>query len=164
MLMKPKSLFLMCGTPGSGKSTWIKSQTENMKYPYAIVSRDAIRFSMVNEDEEYFSKEDAVFEEFIKQIRSALAICDVVFADATHLTEKSRNKTLDRLNLKDVDVYPVNFDLPESVCLDQNENRKGTRAYVPRSAIRRMHTQYVAPTDGEKHKYKDILTITIKED
>jgi predicted kinase len=156
-----KSLFIMCGCPGSGKSTWVQEQIKETKYETAWVSRDAIRFSMVAEDEEYFSKEDDVFRIFCETIQKELDAGKVVFADATHLNEKSRNKTLDKLNLDDVKVFAVNFNLPVEICLKQNENRRGTRAYVPRSVIRRMHCQYVEPSDNEKYDYTNILNITI---
>lgn len=154
-----KTLFVMCGCPGSGKSTWVQEQIKDCKYETAWVSRDVIRFSMVAEDEEYFSKEDDVFRIFCETIQKELDAGKVVYADATHLNEKSRNKTLDKLNLEGVDVYMVNFNLPVETCLKQNENRKGTRAYVPRSVIRRMHAQSVEPSENEKYSYTSILNI-----
>lgn len=156
------SLFMICGCPGSGKTTWVQDQIKNTKYDTAWVSRDVIRFSMVAEDEEYFSKEDDVFRIFCETIQKELDAGKVVFADATHLNEKSRNRTLDRLNLNGVEVNMVNFNLPVEVCLKQNENRKGTRAYVPRSVIRRMHAQYVEPNNNEKYPYTHILNVTMK--
>ena len=38
-----KSLFLMCGPAGSGKSTWVKAQMAEAKYPCRWVSRDNVR-------------------------------------------------------------------------------------------------------------------------
>lgn len=154
-----KSLFVMCGCPGAGKSTWVQEQLKDTKYDAVWVSRDAIRFSMVSEDEEYFSREDEVFKTFCETIQKELDAGKVVYADATHLNEKSRNKTLNSLNLEGVNVYMVDFNQPVEVCLKQNENRKGTRAYVPRSVIRRMHAQFDAPTDNEKYSYTGIISI-----
>lgn len=89
---------------------------------------------------------------------------EAIFVDATHLNEKSRNKVLDRLNLANVDLYAVNFNLPLEICLKQNELRRAdSRAYVPRSVIRRMAAQYVPPHEGEKYTYKAILDIVVKE-
>lgn len=58
-----KKIYLLCGIPGSGKSTWAKNHLDDNSI---WISRDLIRFSMVSEEEEYFSKEKEVFKEFIK--------------------------------------------------------------------------------------------------
>ena len=67
--MKNK-LYVMIGCPGSGKSTYAKKH-----FPHALyVSRDEIRFNLIAENEEYFSKEDEVFTEFINAINLGLKI------------------------------------------------------------------------------------------
>ena len=45
----------IAGGTGSGKSTFIHEYRELTD---AVISRDAIRFSIVKEDEDYFAKED----------------------------------------------------------------------------------------------------------
>lgn len=156
-----KSLFLMCGPAGSGKSTWVKKQLANTKYPAKWISRDIVRESFLSpEDKNIFAYEDAVFDEFCHQIDTALTEVDVVYADATHLSEKARNKVLDRLHLDGVDIYPVSFQLPMETVLAQNEERKGMgRAYVPRSVIRRMCATFQPPSENEKYTYKHILIV-----
>ena len=64
----------MCGAPGSGKTYWAKKALElkSGEVPIKYFSRDEVRFEMVPEDEEYFSKEDAVFKEWIRRIQEAL--------------------------------------------------------------------------------------------
>lgn len=155
-----KTLLLMSGPSGAGKSYWVKNFIKDR--PNAIwVSRDAVRFSMVSEQEEYFSKENDVFKEWIRQIQEALDSEGEgwVIADATHLNERSRNKTLNALHLDpDTQIIPV-FSYPGvQKCLENNEKRSG-RAYVPRSVIRRMAMSYEPPVDGEKYKYYSILEI-----
>ena len=63
------NLYLLCGIPGSGKSTWVRNHLG--KYD-RHVSRDDIRFSLVKEDEEYFSKEEEVKKEYINKINKYL--------------------------------------------------------------------------------------------
>lgn len=151
--MKTK-LYLMCGIPGSGKSTYLKTR---FIQPPVVVSRDEIRFKMVREDEEYFSHEKEVYNEFINQITQELKFFQEVFVDATHLNEASRTKLLRSLggNLKDVEVNIIWIKVPLEVALKQNENRKGTRAYVPETVIRRMASQMTIPTkeEGFEHIY-----------
>ena len=154
-----KILLLMCGPSGAGKSYWAKNFINNNSNT-VWVSRDAVRFSMVSEDEEYFSKEDAVFKEWIRQIQEALDSDaeGYVIADATHLTERSRNKTLNALHFSEDKIIPVYAYPGVAKCLEQNEQRTG-RARVPRSVIRRMCANFEEPTKEEKYKYYSILKI-----
>ena len=152
--MVKSKLYLMMGCAGAGKSTYLK--TRFVERP-TIISRDEIRFSLVKEDEEYFSKEKEVYREFISQIKNGLIFSNEVFADATHLNEMSRAKTLRALGeaLKNVEVNIIWVRVPLKVALEQNEKRKGTRAYVPQSVIRRMYSQITPPTkeEGFNHIY-----------
>lgn len=134
-------LRLLMGIPGSGKSTWVKNHLSlNDKY----VSRDEIRFSMVSETEEYFSKENKVFKEFVKRINEDLENYDV-FADATHISKASRNKLLRSITTNVDEIELIWIKTPIDMAIERNENRKGTRSYVPVSAIRRMNTQTEKP-------------------
>lgn len=164
MIMKSKKLFLLCGPAGSCKSTWIRKQIASTDKKCLHISRDAVRAEFLkDEDKNIFAYEDDVFDEFCKRIEAAIENekgPDYIFVDATHLSEKARNKVLDRLDLTNVNIFPVAFNLPLETILAQNENRRGqNRAYVPRSVIRRMYAQFSPPTDHEKYKYKKILKI-----
>ena len=135
-------LYLMMGIPGSGKSTWIK---DHLLPCQAHVSRDKIRFALVDEGEEYFSRETEVFNSFVEQINTFLSNgCDV-YADATHISRTSRNKLLSRINSHPEEVNLIWINGGLTTALLQNENRKDTRSYVPKSVIRRMHNQIEAP-------------------
>ena len=101
---------------------------------------------MVAEDEDYFSKEKQVFKEFVKRINNALENGYDVFADATHLNKASRNRLLRAVNPQlalNVDVVWIKTSLDE--CLRRNNNRKGTRSFVPKGVIRRMFFQTEKP-------------------
>ena len=152
--MAKSKLYLMMGAPGSGKSTYLKRR---FLQPPVVVSRDEIRFSMVSENEEYFSKEKEVFREYIEQIRTEIKFNEEVFADATHLNEGSRAKVLWALgsDLINVEVNIIWVRVPLEVAITQNELRTGTRAYVPQSVIRRMYSQATMPTkeEGFEHIY-----------
>jgi predicted kinase len=150
--MKQKKVWLLCGIPASGKSSWVAKQNGY------CVSRDTVRFSMVNEDEEYFSKEDAVFKEFIRQINESIATNENTYIDATHINERSRNKVLNQLNLKDVDIYAVNFLTSLETCLERNSKREG-RTTVPESVIQNMNKSFFPATPHEKYEYKEIIYI-----
>lgn len=156
------TLVLMMGLPGAGKSTWAKTHMgDNDIY----ISRDAIRFSLVGANEEYFSKETSVFDQFVASINEALAegFAPAVYADATHLNRASRQKLLNRITAPydRLEIVFINNSVP--VCLDQNESRKGTRAYVPKGVIRRMSCSLEEPCFREGKWYYDAITIVSKE-
>lgn len=144
--MANKKLYLMIGPAGSGKSTWVREHADPGHS--AHISRDRIRFGMVAADEYYFSREDEVYQEFVYQIADALRApwVDEVYADATHLTAKSRRKLI----LAVEEICPF-FDLTGVVvmpdietCLAQNAQRTG-RECVPESVIRNMYNSFQSP-------------------
>lgn len=160
--MKHKTLYLLCGPAGAGKSTWVRKQCAKSPKKNIHISRDEIRFSKISSQDEYFAHENEVFEDFIQKIQEAIdsKTFENIYVDATHLNEKSRNKVLDRLSLKKVDIVPVDFLIPVEICLRQNELRRKTPlAYVPRGVIRRMCVTYQSPTFNEKYNYKTIIKV-----
>ena len=150
----------MCGPPGTGKSTWVKNFIESAENQVKVVSRDEIRFAKLQESEDYFNKENEVFDDFIKQLNDALHDnqYDAVVADATHLTQRSRNKVLDQLDLENVEIIPVVMLTSMTTALARNEKRTG-RARVPVSVIKRMFYQFEIPNDNEKYSYASILEV-----
>lgn len=151
-------LLVMSGVPGCGKSTWARKFIS--MHNAVIVSRDSIRFSLLEKDDDYFAREDEVTACFYNLLRGFIESgkYEYVIADATHNTRKSRNYMLDQLNLENVEVIPVNFEMSLQRCITQNEKRTG-RACVPYGAIERMWTNRQPAEHGEKHVYADIWTV-----
>lgn len=154
--MKQKKVFIMSGPPGSGKSTWIRERmTSNDEW----ISRDNVRFSIVREDEEYFSHEDDVFNTFINYINQTLEDPNVenIYIDATHINQRSRHKTVSLIRNKQniSELNCVCFNVPLETALQRNANRTG-REFVPESAIRNMYNSYSYPTKKENftHVYE----------
>ena len=148
-----KNLFVLVGVSGSGKSTLAKKMAKELGASAKIISRDEVRFSMVAEDEEYFSKENEVFKEFIRQIKESLNTNQNTIVDATHLNCGSRTKLLRAIgtDLEGVAVYAVVVLNDLETILKQNNEREG-RAYVPESVIKNMYATFQAPTLEEGFK------------
>ena len=144
--MKNK-LYVMCGCPGSGKSTFVKTHRPYFGNDVRYISRDDIRFSIVDENEEYFSHEKEVFNKYISEIKNSLENCDATIADATHLNEFSRGKLFRSLgaSLKNCEIIAVVVKTSLATCLDRNEMRADTRSYVPVSAIKNMYSSFSMP-------------------
>lgn len=132
-----KTLLMLSGIPGSGKSYWANCYIKGRENYVCIVSRDKIRFSLLKEDDDYFAKEKQVVRIFAEQIQKALDDDkhQIVIADATHNTYKSRISLLKRLVLKNVDVIPVCFNTSLEKCLENNNKRVG-RENVSEKAIK----------------------------
>lgn len=147
--MVKKKLYLMCGPAGSGKTTWVREHaTPGVS---AHISRDRIRFDMLKPYDPYFSREDDVYTEFIKQIAQALTSpwVNEVYADATHLTEQARMKLVYCVDRKlpegfTYDLIAVVINPPVEIAIQRNAQRTGW-ACVPETVIRNMYKSFQHP-------------------
>lgn len=138
-------LIMMVGIPGSGKSTWLY---QNKKIDEFIVSRDTIRFTLLQENDDYFSKEDEVWEIYVARIESLLKAGATVYADATHLNHGARLKLLKALDIIPDEIEVIYFKVPLEVAQERNAQRAG-RAYVPPEAIAKMYRALEEPKRHE---------------
>lgn len=146
--MKLKKVFLLSGTPGCGKSTWVRA---HMDIYSEWVSRDNVRFAFLQEGEDYFAHEDDVFDVFINYINQSLENpnLETIFVDATHLSVGSRKKVTSKIKKDNIEeLNCVCFTTPLEVCLERNEKRTG-RSRVPTSVVRRMFYSHTVPTQEE---------------
>ena len=114
---------MMVGAPGTGKSTFVLN---NMKEDFIYISRDEIRYSLLEEGDDYFAKERKDFNEFILRINEAIMWDDYpnIIIDATHLTKASRAKVLKRLATVD-EIRAMVMTTPLEVALERNAKREG---------------------------------------
>lgn len=153
-----KTLWMMVGIAGSGKTYFAKHNLMNGP-GWWYVSRDEIRFSLVKEDEDYFSKETEVFNTFINKIKQGInaeGIYNIV-ADATHFTKGSRAKLIKALKTDDLQIIPVVIKADLINVLKQNAQRVG-RACVNESVIKRMAGQFEDPA-SDNFKYTAIMYV-----
>lgn len=160
--MKKTRLFLVCGVPGAGKSTWIRQRIA--KYGGYHISRDEIRFAILDErGGDYFDYENEVIRTFISRINELLdseeECCDI-YVDATHLTNSSRNQIMRQLHLENAYKIAVWFNIPLIVCKYRNNQRTG-RARVPTETVESMYRRASRPSIKD---FDEIWTIDWNED
>lgn len=141
-----KTLWIMCGAPASGKSWFAKHKLYNGPGWY-YVSRDEIRFSLLKDEDNYFSREDEVFDLFISKIVQGFSEEGVynIIADATHLNWGSRKKLLNAIKHymgprwieEDINIIPVVVYSDYDTIVKRNKKRSG-RACVPEENLLKM--------------------------
>lgn len=151
-------IYVMVGTPGSGKSTWAKTHLPHVPY----VSRDAVRYEMLKPDEGYFSREKETFKVFIERIVENVYEHGECVVDASHLNKFSRIKLFNALDCAGMrgwyDSYMVTLDMPLAVCLSRNAGRTG-RERVPDDAVTDMFNKMTIPQMSEHLSIKGIWLI-----
>lgn len=135
------------GYPGSGKTTFANQWCKENNCVH--ISRDDIRFSLVKEDEDYFSREKEVYKAFVKAIVDNLKAGRDVCADATHVTRASRKKLIKAVGKEYTQLGAIWVHTPLVLAIERNELRKGTRAYVPPLVIDSMAKSFEEPSKDE---------------
>ena len=160
--MSVKNLWIMCGASGSGKSYFAKTRLITGEH-VCYVSRDEVRYSLITENDKYFSKENQVFAQFTNKIREALdneKYTDII-ADATHLNWNSRRKLLNALGLNNkhdnINIIPVWVTCDMNTILERNDQREG-RARVPGEEIIKMIGRMRHPR-SDPYKYTAIMEV-----
>ena len=138
-------MYMVIGAPGCGKSTYIKN---HLKENEMVISRDKIRFSLLKDTDEYFSKEKEVYNEFIKQINAAIADNKDFYVDQTSLNAAARNKLFNQLIKKPDKIIGIYFTTPLDIILQRNAQRTG-RALVPENVVINMYKILTKPTSEE---------------
>ena len=166
--MKQKRVFLLCGCPASGKTTWAQNFLEesyNENYLITYISRDAIRFSLLKDGEDYFAHEDMVWWQFVEDCVTGIEDNDIIIIDQTNLHWPSRKKIIRTIEKKlaikntniDYKIIPVVFRTPLETCLDRNDKREG-RAKVPKDQLISMYNSFTYPETDPFH-YNTIIHV-----
>lgn len=129
------TIIVMAGKPASGKSS-IAENLEQVLVDAKWISRDEIRFSLLQPGEDYFAHEDEVLEKFWDDIAASVQEHEYTIIDATHLSRKARMQLFmgvgNSLAANQVTFVWVNCSTSE--CLRRNAKRKGMRR-VPDATI-----------------------------
>ena len=130
-------VFVMCGIPGSGKSTWAKKNHPDLP----IVSRDIIRAKLgftSDEDEKAVltgGQEKQVTTEEYFQIAKYARKKQSFIVDDTNVVPKYRKELLSTLKSYGAKIVGVNIDTPLETCIERR------RGQIPEDVIRRIYNK-----------------------
>lgn len=147
-----KTIYLLCGIPGAGKSTWAQKKKEYLKncgYSTEIISTDAIRGKLYG-NESIQGNGKTVFDTAYKKIETNLnpwGMTDCIIFDATNLHRRDRGAFLRRFKKDNIKIILVYFDIHFSVCELRNKLRDRV---VPSEVMERMWKNKDVPTLDEE--------------
>ena len=137
---KTPILFMMCGLPGSGKSTY----AENIEYEGEkpiVHSSDKLREELYS-DVGTQKHNGELFVELHKRIKADLKSGHSVIYDATNLSKKRRVAFLNELKKINCKRYCIVVLTPYEKCLEQNNMRERV---VPDEVVSRMYKNFQPP-------------------
>lgn len=162
-------LFILCGLPGSGKSTFALNRKqgninffENEQIPNSklinIVNRDMIRYKVCGNDvtkENLFARESLVRNIYFKEIRLSCFKYLETYCDATQIDVSSRRRILNYVNdlitTNKVSPYAIYFNTSIEECIERDKTRTGL-SLVGEKEIRDMAARLVIPKVEEGFK------------
>lgn len=140
-----RTLLLLSGLPGSGKSTWSR-QYKRLHPSTKIVSSDEIRKEFFGTTAN-FSDEARVWSTFLERLkRYGGQEGAIVIADSTNLNNHYRRYYVESTPEYDHHVL-VMFDIPARDCELLNDMRVGDRR-LPLDAMKKLESQF-EPVDVE---------------
>lgn len=142
-------------------NTFLAEEIKKSHEDTIIVSRDKIRFALLQPEDDYFAVEPAVIRQYYYNINFALQSHAYVIADATHLSKGSRKQFFRNVKTDNVRVVGIWVEVPLDVALKQNGQRTG-RACVPEEVIKQMYKSKLTPRDNEP--FDEIIYVNPHED
>lgn len=136
------TLYMLCGLPGSTKSSWAEAKKE--KLDFVIHSSDEIRTQLGNVNDQ--SQNELVFTTLHKRIKEDLKAGKNVCYDATNLKRKNRLHFLRQLSSNPCKKICILLATPLEVC---KENNSGRERKVPETVIDRMIRSFEVPCPQE---------------
>ena len=148
-------MIMMCGLPGSGKSTYAQSvlvATPSIEKP-VIHSSDALRKEMFG-DEATQGDNQKLFRELHSRIKSDLLSGKDVIYDATNIKKKERIEFLKQLSK--IKCFPICIVIVADLrmCISRNNDRARK---VPVDVIVRMRNNWTPPHYSEGFGYIEYI-------
>ena len=151
-----RSLFLLRGAPGAGKSTWVK---ENGLEPYTL-SADNIRqmtaglvYDLSGEAIIPQNYDNLVWKQLMELLDDRMARGELVIVDATHYRSALLGQYKKLITKYRYRAYVVDFtDVPEEVALARNRMRERYK-FVPPQAIDKMYAVFRSDFKEVSNRY-----------
>ena len=137
-----KTINIMIGLPGCGRSTFCKNIIDEGDPNDVWVSIDTYRNKYLKETDSYFSKDIQAMNDFIGYINYLLQKDEDlnIYLDAPHLTKDARLRTLSRIKLNgDEEICYYFFDTQLGTCISRNRKREDRTP--PEGAMRELNKQ-----------------------
>lgn len=128
-----RSLIVLCGPAGAGKSTFVRSIVQrNHLTQTAVVSSDVCRLMLCDETRSLTQEQWAIlqpntFQLFLTIIGMRMNIGRPTIADGVNLHRELRTGMLDLARKHEYPTALVVFDMTLETCLAQNEQREEGR-------------------------------------
>ena len=137
--MGKQKLTILCGLPGSGKTTWLKKNAKDA----VIISPDDIRKGMLGHQ---FHRPAEPFIWWITESMAHLILAQgkSVAIDATSIFSFVRQKWAGIADQYNISKEIVWLDVPADVCWKRNIKR-AKKDRVPKSAFERMARAFQVP-------------------
>jgi predicted kinase len=152
-------VYILCGAPGSGKSTWSKNFVNNNSNVVRLCPDEfRSKFGWGEGDQSVSAK---AFEATKEATRDALKKGTSVIIDATNMHQKARRDFLNMAHKYQAETIAVVFECTKQTLLDRNKKRgdEGGRI-VPEDVIDRMLGRYQRPDENEFDKVMFVSDIT----
>jgi protein phosphatase len=120
IVISEPSLVLLVGPSGCGKSTFARNHFKATE----VISSDYCR-SLISDDESDQSVTRSAFEVLRCIASRRLAAGRLTVIDATNVQRKARQPLLQLARKYHVAASAIVFDVPEEICLEQNQLRPG---------------------------------------
>jgi predicted kinase len=156
--------ILLCGLPGSGKSTYAANFMANTEEPVLLLSSDALLEDMAAEhgvtyQEAYVQWATKAQAEVLSMAEFAISEGIDVVWDQTNLTQAQRAERAAPFFAADYEVIAVAFEAPQSVLKERIAARASAMGKtIPSSVLETMGKTYQRPDENEGFDHIVVVT------
>lgn len=143
-------VILVCGVPGSGKTTFAKTLADGTDYVHLDIDDF---YAKINGDSKDRSNKFEVWQEFFRQIHLNQQAGNSVIVDTMALTAYDRREFVEWFPEFDEHVL-VFIDAPCDVCIKNVSKRART---IPEDVIRKYYNRVEIPTPSTDSKWDRTL-------